>query len=104
MTTMKTLPKCLTTREITVGLKSLRGWHYSPKQKAISVDCKMKDFMTVIRAIQKIAKFAEKANHHPDLYLTRYRHLRILLSTHEVGGVTERDFSLAKRINIKGTS
>ena len=101
MTTIKTIPKRLTVREITNGLKSLSGWNYLPKKKAISVDCKMKDFMAVIRAIQKIAKWAEKANHHPDLYLTRYRYLKILPSTHEAGGVTEKDFSLAKRINVK---
>lgn len=104
MPTMETFPKRLTMREITIGLKSLHGWHYSSKQKAISVDCKMKDFMAVIRAIQKIAKFAEKAKHHPDLHLTSYRHLKILLSTHEASGVTEKDFSFARRINIKGTA
>ncbi len=104
MATMKKIPKKLTEREVTAGLKSLHGWHYLPKQKAISVRCEMKDFMAVIRAIQKIAKFAQKAKHHPDLYLTRYRHLQILLSTHEARGVTEKDFSLAKRINIKGAN
>lgn len=96
---MKTIPKRLTRREITARLKSLPGWRYLTDRKAISVENKMKDFMTVIRAIQKIAKLAEKANHHPDLHLTRYKHLKVLLTTHEAGGVTERDFNLAKRIN-----
>ncbi len=88
----------LTARGITTRLKSLHGWHYLPKKKAITVEYKMKDFMAVVRAIQKIAKLAEKANHHPDLHLTRYRCLKILLTTHEAGGVTERDFRLAAQI------
>jgi 4a-hydroxytetrahydrobiopterin dehydratase len=99
---MKTIPKRLTTLEIKIGLKSLNNWQYSPERRAITVECKMKDFKTVIRAIQKIAKLAEKAEHHPDLYLTRYKHLKILLTTHEARGVTERDFRLAKQINIRG--
>lgn len=100
MASIKTIPERLTMREITISLKSLRGWRYLPKQKAISIKSKMKNFMAVIRAIQKIAKLAEKADHHPDLYLTHYKHLKILLTTHEARGVTERDFSLAKQINI----
>jgi 4a-hydroxytetrahydrobiopterin dehydratase len=63
----------------------------------------MRDFKTVIRVIQKIAKLAEKADHHPDLYLTRFKHLKILLTTHEARGVTEIDFRLARQINIRGT-
>lgn len=58
--------------------------------------------MAVIRTIQKIAKLAEKAKHHPDLYLTRYKYLKILLTTHEAKGVTEEDFRLARQINIGG--
>ena len=104
MATFKKIPKRLTQREIKAGLKSLKGWHYVPKQKAISIECKLKDFMAVVREIQKIAKFAEKANHHPDLHLTGYRHLKIVLRSHDAGGVTEKDFSLAKQINIKASN
>jgi 4a-hydroxytetrahydrobiopterin dehydratase len=103
MASIKTIPERLTAREITVGLKSLTGWRYLPKQKAISIESKMKDFMAVIHAIGKIAKLAEKVGHHPDLYLTRYKHLKILLTTHEARGVTERDFGLARQININLT-
>ena len=100
---MKKSSKRLTTVEIKIGLKSLNNWQYSPDKKAITVECRMKDFKTVIREIQKIAKLAEKADHHPDLYLTRYKHLKILLTTHEARGVTDKDFRLARQINIKGS-
>ncbi len=103
MTKKKPVPQRLSLREITSGLKSLPGWYYLPKEKAITVECKMKDFMSVVSAIQKIAKIAEKANHHPDLHLTGYRNLKMTLSTHEAKGVTLKDLRLAKQTRIKGT-
>ena len=104
MIKVKRIPKRLTAREIAGGLKTLSGWHYIPSKKTLSANCKMNDFMAVIRTIQKIAKLAEKANHHPDLHLTQYRHFKISLSTHEARGVTEKDFCLARLINVKETS
>jgi len=104
MAKLKTIPKRLTGSEIETRLKSLKGWHYVPDQKAISIECKMKDFMAVVRKIRKIAKLAEKADHHPDLHLTGYKHLKVVLSTHAAGGVTEKDFSLAKKINVKAVT
>ena len=44
-----------------------------------------------------IAYLGEKAFHHPDLFLS-YPRLRVLLSTHEANGITERDFALAEKI------
>jgi len=46
----------------------------------------------------RIAKVAQKENHHPDLHLTGYRKLRVELSTHAIGGLSENDFILAARI------
>ena len=98
MKAIKKILKRLTLREIKTALKTMHGWRYLPRQKVICVEYKMKDFMTVVRAIQKIARLAQKANHHPDLFLTRYRHLKILCTTHESGGVTKKDIDLAKSI------
>lgn len=91
--------KRLTALKIKTNLKSLLGWRYSAKDKAIMAECKLKDFKTVIRVIQKIAALAEKMDHHPDLHLTRYKHLKIVLTTHDAKGVTGRDFRLARQIN-----
>lgn len=40
----------------------------------------------------------EKMDHHPDLHLTNYKKLTGVLTTHDAGDVTERDFKLAKKI------
>lgn len=56
------------------------------------------DFVTGVRLIQRIAEEAERANHHPDVDL-RYPHVDILLTSHDVGGVTARDVRLARAIS-----
>ncbi len=101
MTKIKKIPQTLALREIKAGLKALPGWSYARATKTISVEYKTKNFMAAVKTINKIAKAAEKDGHHPDLYLTGYRYLKIVLSTHEAGGVTEQDFHLARQIKMK---
>ena len=55
--------------------------------------------MAAVGFINKIAAIAEGEDHHPDLRLTGYRKLRIDLSTHAIGGLSENDFILAAKIN-----
>ena len=55
--------------------------------------------MAAVRLINKIARMAEKMDHHPDLHLTHYKRLKIVLTTHEKGGVTGRDVRLATKIS-----
>lgn len=56
------------------------------------------DYATGLRLVASIGAAAEELNHHPDLDL-RYGHLDVRLSSHDVGGVTTRDLTLARRIN-----
>ena len=56
------------------------------------------NFAAGLRLLNAIGEAAEQANHHPDLDL-RYPHLDVKLYSHDAGGVTARDFSLAKRIS-----
>ncbi len=55
-------------------------------------------FRAVIEFVVRIADAAEAANHHPDLDI-RYRRLRVALSTHSEGGITDQDFALAAQID-----
>ena len=80
-------------------LKKLLGWAYNKKTRSISVTFLCKDFLGVVRLIGKIARLAEKADHHPNLHLTRYRRLKVVLSTHSEGKVTAKDLALAGKIN-----
>ncbi len=80
-------------------LKDLKSWRLSANGKSIRSEYLMKNFMTAIDFINRVAKFAEKEGHHPDIHLTGYRKLLIELSTHAIGGLSENDFILASKIN-----
>jgi 4a-hydroxytetrahydrobiopterin dehydratase len=54
-------------------------------------------FMAVIRLVNRVADAAEHANHHPDI-LVNYDKVTFRLITHDAGGLTQRDFDLAARI------
>jgi 4a-hydroxytetrahydrobiopterin dehydratase len=82
-----------------VALKDLSGWCLSNNSKVIYRVFVVKDFMTAIHFINQIAQIAEDKNHHPDIHLTDYRKLRVELTTHDVGGLTEDDFIEAGKIN-----
>ena len=56
------------------------------------------DFATGLKLVKKIGKAAEKADHHPDVDLS-YGQVDVRLSSHDAGGVTERDVDLARQIS-----
>ncbi len=57
------------------------------------------NFVSVIGLVNSISIIAEKYDHHPDLLIYGWNKLRITLSTHNKGGLTEFDFKLAKQID-----
>lgn len=73
-----------------------KDWNF--ENKSISRDFSVKDFQSAIALIIKIAFEAEKMDHHPDIYLHSYNKIRVTLSTHNEGGVTEKDIKLAEKI------
>ena len=81
------------------SLKKLDFWQLTDDHKMIYREFILKDFLTAIDLIDRIALIAEDEKHHPDIHLTKYRNLRIGLTTHEVGGLSDKDFIVAKRIN-----
>ena len=79
-------------------IKDLKGWFLSVDSGSIRTEYIMKDFAAAIRLIERIAKLAEKEDHHPDIHLTGYRKLSVELSTHAIGGLSDNDFILAAKI------
>ncbi len=88
----------LSRQEALTYLEGLSEWKLSRDGKAIGADYLMKDFMSAVAFIEKIAALAEKEGHHPDLHLTGYRNLKVELSTHAIGGLSLNDFILATKI------
>jgi 4a-hydroxytetrahydrobiopterin dehydratase len=58
-----------------------------------------KGFRGAIAFANRVAEAANAANHHPDLHIESYRHVRIVLTTHIAHGITDADVALAKRID-----
>jgi len=56
------------------------------------------DFFAAMEFVNRVAEAADKAGHHPDIDI-RWNRVRLALSSHDAGGITERDFSLAAVID-----
>jgi 4a-hydroxytetrahydrobiopterin dehydratase len=56
------------------------------------------NFVDAMGFVNKIAKLAEKHQHHPDI-LIRYSKVTLTLSTHDAGGLTDKDFAMAREID-----
>jgi 4a-hydroxytetrahydrobiopterin dehydratase len=80
-------------------LRRLPGWSLANGGKAIRRDYMLKDFLAAVDLIRRIAPRAQAAGHHPDLHLTGYNKLKVVLSTHDAGGLTLNDFRLAASID-----
>jgi 4a-hydroxytetrahydrobiopterin dehydratase len=76
--------------------EGLSDWTW--RDDAIHAHLETGDFATGLRLVNRIGEAAEAMNHHPDLDL-RYPHLDVTLSSHDVGGVTDRDVKLARAIS-----
>lgn len=84
--------------EIEANLAELDGrWRREGEQIVADLECE--NFAAAIELVNRIAAEAERADHHPDILVHDYKHLRITLSTHAAGGLTERDFALARTLD-----
>lgn len=81
--------------EIQRALGGLAGW--SRRGDSITKTFAFERFLDGITFVDRVARLAEEANHHPDIDI-RYTKVTITLSTHDAGGITKSDLSLAERI------
>lgn len=81
--------------EVTSGIAGT-GW--KREGDAIVRDWRLGDFAAAIEFVERIAELAEDANHHPDILVHGWNKVRLTLSTHSEGGITEADVALAERI------
>ncbi len=81
--------------EIRTRLKGLDGWEAG--DGAIGKQYRFDTFPGAVAFVVAVGFSAEAANHHPDLDI-RYNRVRVELSTHSEGGVTEKDLELAAAI------
>lgn len=82
--------------EIRRRLAALPQWRY--ERGALRRDLQFGDFAAAFAFMVRVAALAQEQDHHPD-WRNVYRHVSIALTTHDAGGVTERDFVLAAAID-----
>jgi 4a-hydroxytetrahydrobiopterin dehydratase len=80
------------------ALSSLPEWQYDEKANGIRRSLRFDNFAQAFGFMTRIAILAEKADHHPE-WFNVYNRVDILLTTHDVGGVSQRDIDLALAIN-----
>ncbi|MFW5774233.1 MAG: 4a-hydroxytetrahydrobiopterin dehydratase [Tangfeifania sp.] len=59
----------------------------------------LSDFKDAVDFVNKIVPHAEAADHHPDILIHSYKKVKVSLTSHDVGKVTEKDYDLAKKID-----
>lgn len=87
----------LTAAEIDNALSGLPGWSRSENGLAIERRFVFRDFSEAFAFMARVALLAEKADHHPD-WSNAWNRVSIALTSHDAGGVTVRDLSLAAAI------
>ena len=66
---------------------------------AIVREWRLADFAAALAFVNRVGELAEAANHHPDILLHGWNRVRLELSTHSQGGLTEADFALAAQLD-----
>ena len=86
----------LNKKEIEEKLNAITGWEF--KNSQIGKEFELKDFKSALQFVNSIGAEAEEMDHHPDIFIHSWNKVKITVSTHSAGGVTENDFKLAKKI------
>lgn len=84
--------------DIAAARSKLTGWTIENGEKELKRSFKFKDFSEAFGFMARVALLAEKAGHHPD-WSNSYNKVEIMLSTHDAGGLTQKDVDLAQGIS-----
>jgi 4a-hydroxytetrahydrobiopterin dehydratase len=88
----------LSDAQIEQQLQGVDAWRRD-EQHSIVRELSFDDFSAAIAFVNRVAELAEAANHHPDIFVHGWNKVRLTLSTHSQGGLTDADFALAGQID-----
>jgi 4a-hydroxytetrahydrobiopterin dehydratase len=88
----------LTDAEIEQRLAGAEHWRLDAGSSIVR-ELELADFAAAIAFVNGVAALAEAANHHPDIFVHGWNKVRLTLSTHSQGGLTDADFALAGEID-----
>ena len=90
------MAELIKTDDLKTRLKKIPEWEL--EKKHIERTFEFDEFSDSIDFVNSVAEVSEEEEHHPDIDI-RYNKVRLILSTHSKGGLTDLDFSLAERID-----
>ena len=79
-------------------IEDLEDWKLEDNPDRIVKEMEFDNFKESMEFVNRLAELAEEKGHHPDIYIS-YNIVILEIMTHDIGGLTEDDFSLAKEIN-----
>ncbi len=74
-------------------------WTLSDDSKSISRKFTAKNWQCAFDFLNKLSEIAEHEGHHPDVSLTKYRDVQVIITTHAIGGLSLHDFVLAAKLD-----
>ena len=77
----------------------LRRLPWEREGDAIVREWRFEDFAEAIAFVNRVAEAAEEANHHPDIFVHGWNKVKLSMTNHSAGGLTETDFSMASRFD-----
>jgi 4a-hydroxytetrahydrobiopterin dehydratase len=92
------MPPRLSDLEIQRALGGLTGW--TRRGETLTKTFSFERFSDGIAFVDRVARIADEMNHHPDIDV-RYTKITMTLSTHDAGGITQSDLTLAERIETE---
>jgi 4a-hydroxytetrahydrobiopterin dehydratase len=91
------MAELLSDDDISKALEGVDDWHR--EDGAIVRDLKFEDFAGAMAFVNDVATAAEEMNHHPDLLVHGWNMVRLVVTNHSAGGLTQPDFDLAATID-----
>lgn len=82
---------------LTELVSQLEGW--TSDGKRLEKTFTLKGWKSAMAFADRVAEAATEANHHPDIHIERYKNVRIVLTTHITGGISQSDIDLAEAID-----
>lgn len=90
--------KVLTPDEARALAPQVPKWKIRKDEPRLWREYTFKDFARAMKFVTKVAEIAESENHHPDIHI-HYNKVKLVLWTHDLGGLSENDFILAAKID-----
>lgn len=82
---------------VTAALAALPDWERDGD--SITKRFRCKGFKSAIAFVNRVADVVNRANHHPDIHIEHYKHVRIVLTTHKSKGISQADIDVARAID-----